>query len=213
MKVEKTTDLQKVLKKLKNVLLNDTRAAIKYENEGVILQIINLNNAMQKSKIIFLHSSTNNDGLQIAFDYNKMLAISENDTDIILSFVDYYIITKEFSFLNKLIRFTNNVFDKTEVLFKFLRTSDISNFDPITQLEEGVYYDCVDKEGNVKCLKLKGKGTHRVASYVLESGQPFKDCFVYVPLQEYNGKNCTIIDPENNTNTNTDNIFKTLFEI
>lgn len=209
MKVEKTTDLNKVLAKLKNVLLNDTRTAIKYENEGVVVQIENLNNMMQKDKIIFLHNSTNNDGLQIAFDRNKTLSINESDTDIICSFVNNYIDTKDFSFLNKLVKFINNIFGKTEVKFKSLKTSNINNFDPITQLEE-VYYNCVDKEGNSRCLKLEGKGTHRIASYALESGQPFKNCFVYVPPQTYNGTKCTIIDPVSGTNIDTDSIFKTL---
>nr|DAN50296.1 MAG TPA: hypothetical protein [Caudoviricetes sp.] len=210
MKVEKTTDLKKVLTKLKNVLLNDTRTAIKYENEGVVVQIENLNNMMQKDKIIFLHNSTNNDGLQIAFDRNKTLSINENDADIICSFVDSYVDTKDFSFLNKLIKFVGSVFNEAEIKFKFLRTANISNFDPITQLEEGVYYNYVDEGVNIRSLKLKGKGTHRIASYALESGQPFKNCFVYVPPQTYNGTKCTIIDPVSGTNIDTDSIFKTL---
>lgn len=210
MKVEKTTDLKKVLTKLKNVLLNDTRTAIKYENEGVVVQIENLNNMMQKSKVIFVHNSTNNDGLQITFDYNKTLDTGENDADTICSFIESYVTTKEFSHLNKLIRFVNSVFNEAEIKFKSLKTSNANNFDPITQLEEEVYYYYIDGSERSVCLKLKGKGTHRIASYALESGQPFKCCFVYIPPQTYNGTKCTIIDPISGTNIDTDSIFKTL---
>ena len=73
-----------------------------------------------------------------------------------------------------------------------------------------MYYNYVDKGINIRSLKLKGKGTHRIASYALESGQPFKNCFVYVPPQTYNGTKCTIIDPVSGTNIDTDSIFKTL---
>ena len=211
MKVEKTNDLKKVLTKLKNVLQNDTRTAIKYENEGVVVQIDNLNNMMQKDKIIFLHNSTNNDGLQIAFDRNKTLSINENDADIICSFIESYVNTKEFLHLNKLIRFISSVFSEAEIKFKSLKTSDANKFDPITQLEEEVYYYYYTDEGERSiCLRLEGKGTHRIASYALESGQPFKRCFIYVPPQTYNGTKCTIIDPISGTNIDTDSIFKTL---
>lgn len=166
---------------------------------------------MQKSKVIFVHNSTNNDGLQITFDYNKTIDTGENDADTICSFIENYVTTKEFSHLNKLIKFISSVFNEGEIKFKSLKTSNANNFDPITQLEEEVYYYYyTDEGGRSICLRLEGKGTHRIASYALESGQPFKRCFIYVPPQTYNGTKCTIIDPVSGSNIDTDSIFKTL---
>ena len=213
MKVEKTTDLKKVLAKLKNVFLNDTRTAIEYDEEGIIIRIENLNSSQQKSRLFAIHNKENNDGLQITFDHNEKLSINENDIDIICSIVSKYEATKDFSYLSNLMRFVGSVFDKTQIRFKTLKTANINNFDPITQLQEEVYYYYTDKEGSSKCLKLKGEFTHKVASYSLNSGQPFKCCFVYIPPQTYNGTKCTVIDPISGTNIDTDNIFKALLNV
>lgn len=209
MQTEKTKDLQKVLKKLKNVLLSDTRTAIEYDEKNVVVIIENLNNMQQKERIFAIHNKDTKDGLQITFNSNEKLRINENDTDVFCNIVNKYVTSKEFVHLNKLIRFANNVFSNLEVKFKSLKTANTSNFDPITQLQDDTYY-YINKDGGSTCLKLKSEGSYKIASYALTNEHHFKSCFIYVPPQTYNGKNCTIIDPANNSNIDTDNIFKTL---